>query len=205
MASGLYQDHMNVERFLASVSASNLPQVYVAPCDLDVLGLLAVVGTAPGVNDGVTVNVNNFPTSQQGGALSSVGAYNLWTAANVPTILGSSKNSFTTSNAATVIRNLPYALNYPLPGPSGQSGYVTAQSTAQSTQTPLTAPPVLYEFGLGALVQPDNTYTDYNGIVRSAALVSAGDVLTFTVGAAGSGASVGAAANLEILLYTQKR
>jgi hypothetical protein len=206
MSSGLYPDQILVERFASAPSVGTLAQRYPAPCDLDVIGMMLWLGTAPGTNDGITVNISNLPTSQQGGALSSVSAYNLWTATNVPTILGAGTESFTTTNALEVIENVPYALNYPLPGPTGTVGYETAQATSQITTAPVTAPPQMYKFSLNALVAPDNTYTDYNGFTAVPALsVHAGDVLSFVIAAAGTGASVGAAANLEILLYAQKR
>lgn len=206
MSSGLYPSDIFIERFQASVSAANLGQLFVAPADLDVLGLVATVGTAPGANDGVIINVSNFPTSQQGGSGAPVSAYNLWTAANAPTILGTSKNSFGTTNSGTVVNNVPYALNYPLPGPSGTKGYNTAQSTVQTTETPVVTPPLIFFYEMNALVAPDNTYTDYNGVTgKPAAHIHAGDVLTFSVAAGGSGTSLGAAANLEIVLFAQKR
>ena len=52
---------------------------------------------------------------------------------------------------------------------------------------------------------PDNTYTDLNGFTVPASTVHAGDVLSFVVTAGGSAVSVGSAANLEIVLYTNKR
>lgn len=203
--SGFYDSPVLIERFLASVSAENLPQPFIVPTDLDVIGLVAHVGTAPGGADGVTINGSVFPTSQQGGALASVSAYNLWTTANVPSILGTAVNSFTTTNTTEVIQNFPYALDYPLPGPAGTVGYETAQATSQITTAPVTAPPELYIYEMGALVAPDNTYTDYNGVtLKPAYHLHAGDVLTFVIGAGGTGASVGAAANLAITLFTKK-
>lgn len=197
MASGLYPNAEIVERFQASVSAANLSQPFVAPCDLDVLGLVAVVGTAPGGSNVMTLNISNSPTSQ----LANVAAFNLWTAANVPSITGTSTKSFTTNTSQTLIQNVPYALNYPLPGPAGAKGYTTAQSTAQTTQSPVVAPPTMAVYQMGALVLPDNTYTDFNGFTgTTAARVNAGDVLTFVVGGV-----VGSAANLAISLYLQKR
>jgi hypothetical protein len=202
MAGGIYASRIIIERFLASVSATTLSQVFVAPFDLEVLGLIAAVGTAPGTSDGLTVNVSNSPTSQ----LANVSAYNLWTSANVPTILGTSKLSVTTDTTKTVVQNTPYALNYPLPGPSGTSGFVTAQRTTQSTETPVTAPPNMSVYELDGIVAPDNTYTDFNGATLTpASIVHAGDVLSFVVAAAGTGASVGAAANLEIVLFATER
>lgn len=197
MASGLNPNIEIVERFLASVATGNMVQPFVAPCDLDVVGLVASLGTAPGGSSVVTINVNNSPTSQ----LSVVSPFNLWTTANVPSITGTSTKSFTTS-APTVVNNKPYALNYPLPGPSGASGYVTAQSTTQTTQTPVVTPPTIAEYQISALVAPDNTYTDLNGVVgTSAARINAGDVLTFVL----AGGGVGSAANLSISLFLLKR
>lgn len=197
MASGLNPNNVLIERFLASVSAENLPQSFVVPCDLDVVGLVANVGTAPGGSAAVKVNVSNSPTSQ----LATVAAYNLWTTGNVPTITGTAVNSFTTSTARTVVDNAPYALNYPLPGPSGTTGYETAQSTTQVTQSPVTAPPNEYVYAMGALLAPDNTYSDFNGVTQPASIVHAGDVLTFVV----AGGSLGSSANLSVTLYCQKR
>jgi hypothetical protein len=204
---GLYPSDVLIERFLASVTASTLAQVFVAPCDMEVFGLLAHLGTAPGAGDGVTVNISNSPTSQIG----LVSAYNLWTAANVPTILGTAVTNIGTSTPDTfygnqnLTVNKPYALNYPLPGPTGTSGYTTAQATSQTTEAPVTSPPVQYVPQLGAFTAPDNTYTDYNGNTASALAVHAGDVLSFVIAAAGVSVSVGAAANLEIVLYAAKR
>ena len=214
MSSGLYQDHIIANVFLASVTATTLGQKWVAPADADVLGCIINLGTAPGTNDGITVNVNNSPTSQTGGPGTNVAAYNLWTATNVPTILGTATNNLTVTQndtfygAQPLIKNQPYALNYPLPGPSGTVGYVTAQSTAQTTEVPVTSPPVQYFFGLSGYgsVAPDATYTDYNGnTLTPASVLHAGDVLSFVIAAAGSGASVGAAANLNIELVCAKR
>ena len=206
MSVGLYPNSDIVERFLASVSASTLTQRFIAPADYDVIGMLLYVSTAPGATDGVSVQISNFPTSQQGGSNSSVSAYNLWTTANLPTILGTNTTNAVTSNSTTVIENIPYALNYPLPGPAGSVGYATAQATSQTTTNPVVAPPSLYKFQMtGGLVVPDNTYTDYNGITAATSIIHAGDVLSFVVGAAGSNASVGSAANLEIALYLSKR
>jgi hypothetical protein len=200
---GLYNNPILIERFQAAISATTLTQVFIAPTDLEVIGLVAALGTtAPGAGNGVAINVSNSPTSQ----LANVSAYNLWTATNVPTILGASKTTFSTSTTTTVVKNLPYALNYPLPGPSGTTGFVTAQATAQTTETPVTAPPTLAEYQMGALVAPDNVYTDFNGIVNSPAnWVHAGDILSFVTSAAGTNASIGAAAGtLEIVLFAHK-
>ena len=210
MSTGLYPNLELVERFLGSVSATTLTQRFIAPCDLDILGMALYVSTAPGATDGVIVNVSNSPTSQlpatapSGAANQSVAAYNLWTSANAPSILGTATNNLTVTNTG-VIENVPYALNYPLPGPSGTTGFKTAQSTSQTTETPVTAPPTIYEYGIAPLVAPDNTYTDLNGFTVPASTVHAGDVLSFVVTAGGSAVSVGSAANLEIVLYTNKR
>jgi hypothetical protein len=208
MSTGLYQDHEVVERFLGSVSATTITQRWVAPFDADVLGMLLYVSAAPGTNNGVIVNVNVSPTSQIGGSGTTVGAYNLWTATNAPSILGSATNNVTVTQTA-LVTNVPYALNYPLPGPSGTQGYITAQTNVLTTETPVTAPPTSYKVGISPLfgsVAPDNTYTDYNGIANTpASLVHAGDVCSFVITAGGSGASVGSAANLQIELITSKR
>lgn len=201
MSSGLYPDMELIERYVSgAISATTLGQVFVPPVDLDIIGMVLYVGTAPGSTNSFTVNVSNYPTSQNGGSGTSVGAYNLWTATNVPKLTGTATNNLTVVQTA-VVKNVPYALNYPLPGPSGTVGYTTAQSTAQTTEVPVTAPPTAYNFGIGALVAPDNTYTDYNGNTAVAASqVHAGDILSFVVGG-----TVGSAANLEIVLYAQKR
>ena len=214
MSTGLYQDHFIVERFLATPSAQTITQKYVAPADLDILGLIAVLGTAPGTSatTGLTVNVSNSPTSQIGGPGASVSAYNLWTAANVPTLANTATNNLVVSQSNTfygaqqLVQNSAYALNYPLPGPTGTQGYVTAQSTAQTTEAPVLSPPTVYKTGITGFgsVAPDNTYTDYNGITGVAAsVVRAGDVLSFVVTALTSG--IGAAANLNIELVASKR
>ena len=201
MASGLYPTIEIIERFLASVSTGNITQRFVAPCDLDVFGLALYVTTAPGASTTLTVNVSNYPTSQQGGSGTTVSAYNLWTATNVPSIVNTAQSNIVTTNSATLVKNTPYALNYPLPGPSGTVGYNTAQSTSTSTESPVTSPPTFYNYQMTNLVAPDNTYTDYNGVALSpASYVHAGDILTFVVGG-----SVGSAANLQMALYCGKR
>ena len=208
MSTGLYQDHEIVERFVTSPSVQTITQRFVAPYDADVLGCLLWLGTAPGATNGVAVNVSVSPTSQIGGSGTTVSAYNLWTTANQPSILGTATNNMTVSQVATV-KNQPYALNYPLPGPSGTSGYVTAQSTLQTTETPVTAPPNQYNVGINPLygsVAPDNTYTDYNGYTLvPASKLHAGDILTFSIIAAGASVSVGSAANLNIQLVMSKQ
>jgi hypothetical protein len=214
MSTGLYQDHFIVDRFLASVSASTITQRYVAPADLDVLGMILFVTAAPGSTNGVIVNVSNSPTSQTGGSGTPVSAYNLWTATNAPTILGAATNNLVVSQSSTfygaqsLVTNVPYALNYPLPGPSGTVGYITAQATALTTETPVTSPPVVFRYGITGFgsVAPDNTYTDYNGALATpASLIHAGDVLSFVITAGGASVSVGSAANLEIELVCSKR
>ena len=201
MSTGLYQSQELIERFSASPSAGNIAQRFIAPIDLDVLGMALYVTTAPGAGSTMTVNVNNYPTSQNGGSGTSVAAYNLWTATNVPSIAGTATSNLTASNSTTLVENIPYALNYPLPGASGTVGYTTAQATSQTTETPVTSPPLVYKYTITGLVVPDNTYTDYNGITSTpASVVHAGDVLTFVVGG-----TVGSAVNLEMVLYTAKR
>ena len=200
MASGLYPADIVFERFLGSVSATSLSQKIVVPADLDIIGLVASVGTAPGATNGVVINISNSPTSQ----LAKVSAYNLWTSANAPSILGTNTTSYSFITG-TVVENLPYAVNYPLPGPSGTTGYVTAQSTSQTTETPVTSPPTLSILTISGIVAPDNTYTDYNGLVAPASWVRAGDILTINITAGGSSVSLGSAANLEISLLAAKR
>lgn len=192
---GLYPAPVIVDRFLASVSAETLAQTFIAPCDLDVIGMLLSVSAAPGGSDGLTVNVSDNPVSQ-----SPVAAYNLWTAANVPTISGTSTRSYTAGEITTVVQNSPYALDYPFPGPSGTVGYETAQSMSQITSDPVTSPPLIDKFGLlTGLVAPDNTYTDVNGFTLvPASHVHEGDILSFVIAAI---TSVGSAANLEIVLF----
>jgi hypothetical protein len=199
MASGLYPADLIIERYLSSVSAETLGQKFVAPVDLDVLGIVAILGTAPGANDGLVINVSNTPTSQTG-----VSAYNLWTAANAPSILGTSTANYTTTTAITVVENTPYPVNYPFPGTSGTVGYKTAQSTSTSVSTPVVTPPTISIYQMSALVAPDNTYTDFNGYTLPALYVHAGDVLSFVLTAGGTGASVGASASLELVLYAAK-
>ena len=207
--SGLYQAPIVVERNSTSSAAATIFPPFIAPEELEVLGMLLNLGTAPGAGDGVAVNISNSPTSQlsaaQGGT--AVSAYNLWTTANRPTILGTNTTyPGVTSTFSQVVENIPYALNYPLPGPAGSVGFETAQQTSTITTAPVTSPPLVYKFGINALVAPDNTYTDYNGITTVPALyVHAGDVLSFVISAAGANVSVGAAANLEIVLLANKR
>jgi hypothetical protein len=196
MASGLFPDIEIIERFLASVTTGSMVQPFVAPCDLDIVGLVASVATAPGSTNLLTVNISNSPTSQ----ISVVSAYNLWTTANAPGILGTATKSFSAANPPTVIKNVPYALNYPLPGPSGASGYVTSQSASQTTQSPVVAPPSMTEYGItSGIVAPDNVYNDLNGISQPASWVHAGDILTFVL----SG-TAGSAASISISLYASK-
>lgn len=214
MSTGLYQDHFIIERFVTSPTAQTVGQRYVAPVDLDVLGAILWLGTAAGTSavTGLTVNVSNSPTSQTGGGGTTVGAYNLWTAANVPSIAFNAVTNLSLIQSSTfygaqqLVNNNPYALNYPLPGPSGTVGYTTAQATALTTETPVTSPPVIYRYGVSGYgaVAPDNTYTDYNGALATpASLVHAGDVLSFVITALSNG--VGAAANLNIELICSKR
>jgi len=195
--AGLYASSLVVERFSATVASGSLGQVFVAPFDLDIVGLIAHVGTAPGGTDTLTVNVSDSPTSQ----LANVAAYDLWTAANVPTITGTATSSVGTNTTLEVVDNRPYALNYPLPGPAGTTGFETAQATTTITQSPVTAPPQLYRYEMDPLVAPDATYTDFNGVVGvPASVVHAGDVLSFVVTTASA-----AAADLEIVLFANKR
>lgn len=204
MPAGVYADIEIVERFLAAYAVGNVTQKFVCPCDLEVQGLLGLIGTAPGGVASVALNISNSPTSQ----LATVAPYNLWTAASAPSITGNANTSFTTSTNQSLIKNLPYALNYPLPGnivSGGNTGYYTAQSTAQATQSPATAPPTMANYQMGPLTAPDNTYTDFNGISNTpAGFLHAGDVLTFSV-AAGTGGAGAAAGSLEIVLYCLKR
>jgi hypothetical protein len=201
MSSGLFPDMELIERFTSgSISAASVAQVFVAPVDLDVVGMTLYLVTAPGSTNSINVNISDFPTSQQGGSGTTVSAYNLWTAANVPTVTGTAHSNQIANQSVQLVENQPYALNYPLPGQSPTTGYKTAQSTAQTTQTAVTSPPIIYNYAMTALVAPDNTYTDYNGLTQPASWVHAGDILTFVV----AGASPGSAANLEMVLYAQK-
>lgn len=208
MSTGLYQDHFVAERFVASPTAQTVGQRYVVPADADVLGLILWLGTAPGANSGVIANVNNLSTSQQGGLGTPVGAYNLWTAANAPSVLGANTTNLTVVQTP-LVTNVPYALNYPLPGPAGTSGYITAQTNVLTVENPVLAPPTSYKVGVNPLygsVAPDAVFTDYNGVTGSpASYVRAGDVLSFVLTAGGSGVSIGAAANLNIELVLCKR
>lgn len=194
MSSGLYGNIEILERNLASVTGTTIFPPFVAPCDLEVVGMVAHLGTAPGTTSTVIVNVSNAPTAQTG-----VSAYNLWTAAKVPTITGASANNFTTSLLPSLIDNFPYALNYPLPGPAGSVGYVTAQASTQTTTNPVVAPPTFSAYRMGALTAPDNTYVDVNGVTQSTSIIHAGDISSFVV----SG-TLGSAANLAISLYLNK-
>jgi hypothetical protein len=199
MSSGLYSNIELVERTQASYSAAAIGQPFLCPCDMDVVGMALWIGTAPGAAAAVTVQISDSPTSQ----LASVSAYNLWTAANIPTISGTNKMNVS-AVSTTVVQNTPYAVNYPFPGPSGSTGYKTAQATSTVVETPVVTPPTISEYGISGLVAPDNTYTDLNGVTQSASFVHAGDVLTFTV-AAGTGGAGSAAGVVEIVLYLLKR
>lgn len=199
MSSGLYSNIEIVERFQSAYSAAAITQKFLCPCDMDVVGLGLLIGTAPGANAAITCQVQNSPTSQ----LSVVSAYNLWTTANVPTISGTNTGNLLAANT-TVNQNTPYAVNYPFPGPSGSVGYKTAQATSTVTETPVVTPPTIAIPGISGLVAPDNTYSDINGATQPATYVHAGDVLTFTV-AAGTGGAGSAAGTLEIVLYLLKR
>jgi hypothetical protein len=198
MSSGLYPNLELVERFLSSYSAGAITQKFLAPCDLDVLGLGLLIGTAPGGSASINCNIQVSPTSQ----LASVSAYNLWTTANVPAISGANTSNLIAAST-TVIQNTPYAVNYPFPGPSGTTAYTTAQSTSQTTDSPVVTPPTIKEYYVSGIVAPDNTYTDLNGVVQSAGYVHAGDVLTWTI-AAGTGGAGSAAGTVEAVLYMLK-
>jgi hypothetical protein len=201
MPAGLYADIEIVERFLSSYAAGNITQKFVCPCDMEVQGLLALIGTAPGGSASVAFNVSVSPTSQ----LASVSAYNLWTTANAPAVVGNATTTFTTSTSQSLIKNVPYALNYPLPGAPGSTGYTTAQATSQTTDSPVTSPPTMANYQMGPLTPPDNTYTDFNGITGTpASYVHAGDVLTFSL-AAGTGGAGSAGGTVEVALYMLKR
>lgn len=199
MPAGLYADLEIIERWSPTVAAGSLNgflQPFIAPCDMEIQGLIAVAGTAPGGSTSMSVNLAVTPTSQS----PTVSAYNAWTAANAPVIVGTATKSFATSTTATVVKNVPYALNYPLPGPSGTAGYTTAQSTSQTTETPVTSPPTQALYQTAALVAPDNTYSDFNGITQSAGYLHAGDSVLVVVGA-----NVGSAASMEVVIYALKR
>ena len=221
MPGGLYDNPILIPfqqgtTLAGAVSAATLFPVFIAPCDLEIVGLEMHVGTVPGTDatHGFTVNVSDYPTSQlltsigaaiAGAAAGAVSAaYNLWTATNVPTIANAA-TSYPTVGATipTLIENTPYALNYPLPGPSGTVGYKTAQSTSTTTETPVTAPPTMSQFQMAAFVAPDSTYVDYNGFTVPTAIVHAGDALSFVITALTGG--VGAATGLSGVLYAQKR
>jgi hypothetical protein len=199
MSSGLYSNIELVERFLSSYSAGAITQKFLCPVDMDIVGLGLLIGTAPGAGAAITCQIQASPTSQ----LASVAAYNLWTTANVPTISGTNTSNLVAANT-TVNQNTPYAVNYPFPGPSGTSGYKTAQATALTVETPVVTPPTITEVGISGLVAPDNTYTDINGVTQPASYVHAGDVLTFTI-AAGTGGAGSAAGTVEAVLYLLKR
>jgi hypothetical protein len=196
MSSGLFPDMELVERFTATVSAATIAQTFVSPVDLDVIGMALTLGTAGGP---LTVNISNFPTSQQGGGGSTVAAYNLWTTPNVPTLAAAAKSNLAVTQSVAVAKNVPYALNYPLPGLPVQSGFSSSQATTQTSQNAVVTPPTMFEYGIVTGTAPDNTYLDYNGISQPATWVHAGDVLSFVVAG-----TVGAAANLNICMYFQK-
>jgi hypothetical protein len=197
--SSLYPDNIIVERFQASVSAATLAQPFIVPVDLDVVGLVMWLGTAPGATDGLILNLQVTPTSQ------GLSNYNAYTAANAPTILGTATEFPATSNTTTLVDNFAYALNYPLPGPSGTKGFTTSQATAQTTETPVVSPPTFGVYQLAGLTAPDNTYTDFNSVTQPASVLHAGDVVKFVVTAGGASVSLGSAANLAISLLLQKR
>jgi hypothetical protein len=211
MPGGLYANFVQVERFATgAVSAGPIATPYrawVAPVDFEVIGLTLSFGTAPGTTLGAAVNIQNTPTSQMqntGTAPNpSVAAYNLWTTANQPTIIGSA--TAYPAYPATYPTNVapqPYAQNYPFPGPAGTTGFTTAQQTALTTSAPVTAPPVVYRYGPNAMVAPDATYTDYNNVLAPANIIHAGDVLLFNIIAAGTGIG---GSNLEAVLLLAKR
>lgn len=218
MASGLYGNIEIIERFSATVAAGSLngfAQPFVVPCDLELVGLIANCGTAPATTAGVIINLQVTPTSQMtaattygytvptGAANQSVAAYNAWTAANAPSILGALKTS-TSYSAPAVVQNVAYAQNYPFPGAAGTVGYTTAQKTTTTTLAPVAYPPSLYAYQAKTLVNPDNTYTDLNGQTQPANLVRAGDIIFVTIAAGGTGASIGSAANLSITILANK-
>jgi hypothetical protein len=190
-----FPSYIVIERFLASVAAGNLTQQYTSPIDCDIVGISASVGTAPGGTSTVTVNGSVSPTSQ----LSKVSPFTLWSAANVPTILGTSK----TSQTATLVTQGPvfqaYAQNYPFPGPGGTSGLVTAQSSVPTVENPVLSPPMQFQPSVTALVAPDLNYTDLDGYSRPTARLRNGDILTFVIGG-----TLGSAANLDISLLLLK-
>lgn len=187
--------YLLVERFQASVSAANLAQPFVCPNDYDVLGIYASCGTAPGGTSTVIINLSNSPTSQ----LSVVSPYSLWSTAKAPTIIGTSTKSYSAANVLIAVQNSAYALNYPLPGPAGTSGLVTAQQALPTTENPVLQAPSEIQPNVTALTAPDLTYSDINGFVRPTGRIRPGDVLTFAI----SG-SIGSAANLAISLYLLK-
>ena len=201
MSSGLYGNIELIERWSPTVAAGSLNgflQPFLAPCDLEIVGLMAQAGTAPGSTNTMTINNNNTPTSQTG-----VGAYTLWTATNVPSLIGTATKTFTTSLLPTLVDNFAYALNYPLPGAptSATVGFKTAQATTTSSNAgAVQTPPTFSRYGMNALVAPDNTYTDYNGIVQPASIVHAGDVLLIVIGGV-----VGSAANLDVTVFANKQ
>jgi hypothetical protein len=198
MAAGVYADLEIVERWSPTVAAGSLngfAQPFIAPCDMEIQGLVASVGTAPGSTNVVSINLAITPVSQ------GIAGYNAYTAANVPTIGATGTRSYVISSSQTLIKNAPYALNYPLPGPSGTVGYSTAQSTSTTTQSPVTTPPTMANYQMLNLTPPDNTYTDLNGVTgTSAGYLHAGDsMLVLIAGTAGS------AANMEVVIYALKR
>jgi hypothetical protein len=196
-------DPVVIERWVSGgLSAGNVAQQYVSPLDCDIVGLALSVQTAPGGASTVTVNATNSPTSQLTGtgSFAGVAPFTLWSASMVPTITGSAKQNFAAQLTQTLPIFQPYALNYPLPGPSGTTGLFTAQSTSYQTETPLQSTALLIQPSVtGFPVAPNLTYNDINGFSRPTSRLRVGDVLTFTIGG-----TIGSAANLSMSLILNK-
>jgi hypothetical protein len=210
MAEGLYPNAIVIERYLASVTPQTLGQRLQIVADADCLGMVLYTTTAPGTGNGVSVNLSCVPTSQitnvpAGAANQSVvSPYNLWSTTNVPTLLGSATQSWVSQPLPTYVFNTPYALNYPMPGPSGTSGLKTAQQALPTTETPVTSAPPFYQYNMSTPYPPDLSYVDMNGQTQPTMRVHEGDILSFVVTAAGVNNSVGSAANLLISLAFAK-
>jgi hypothetical protein len=206
MAEGLYPNGTVIERFLATVTPQTLGQRIQIVADGDLIGMVLYVSTAPGTGNGVSVNLSCVPTSQITNVpaaaqnQSVVSPYNLWSSTNVPTILGSATASWVSAPALATVANVPYALNYPMPGPSGTSGLKTAQATLPTTETPVTSPQATYQYEMANPYPPDLSYLDMNGQLQPTYRVHAGDILSCVVSAAGANVSVGSAANLLMTL-----
>jgi hypothetical protein len=206
MPSGLNPSFLVVERNVTgALTAAPIAGPWVAPFDCEVIGVALAAG-APGGTLGVGVNAQVTPTSQRVNITNAwngaaVAPYNLWTAANVPAVVGAA----TTYPALpapypSVITPQGYAQNYPFPGPAGTTGFTTAQQTGAFTvSNPVLAPPNSYRYGPNAMLAPDLVYTDYNGSPSPSSIIHALDVVVLSTVAAGTGIG-GSGLTVELLL-----